>query len=194
MKNYNEVGTILHGRLQPAQQGTSRSDRRSFWARAGGTNWPGAGADPETELVIRAGEPLPTTGLVAPRRSEFSDLRLSAGVRRAGYITGRANTHGPCADVQANPPPPKHQRRRRPAPSNQRVTTLKGLSLSNRPTECITAIDLRTGEKWQMPHGDTPDVVRNHPKLKGLTIPKTGQGAASACSSRRRSSSQVIRW
>jgi glucose dehydrogenase len=28
---------------------------------------------------------------------------------------------------------------------------------------------------WQVPHGDTPDVVRNHPALKGLTIPKTGQ-------------------
>ena len=26
-----------------------------------------------------------------------------------------------------------------------------------------------------MPHGDTPDNVRNHPALKGLTIPKTGQ-------------------
>jgi quinoprotein glucose dehydrogenase len=28
---------------------------------------------------------------------------------------------------------------------------------------------------WQTPHGDTPDVVRNHPALKGLNIPKTGQ-------------------
>ena len=32
--------------------------------------------------------------------------------------------------------------------------------------------------KWQVPHGDTPDIVRNHPKLKGLTIPKTGQGGS----------------
>jgi quinoprotein glucose dehydrogenase len=28
---------------------------------------------------------------------------------------------------------------------------------------------------WQVPHGDTPDTVRNHPALKGLNIPKTGQ-------------------
>ena len=28
---------------------------------------------------------------------------------------------------------------------------------------------------WQVPHGDTPDNVRNHPALKGLNIPKTGQ-------------------
>ena len=28
---------------------------------------------------------------------------------------------------------------------------------------------------WQVPHGDTPDGVRNNPALKGLNIPKTGQ-------------------
>jgi quinoprotein glucose dehydrogenase len=43
----------------------------------------------------------------------------------------------------------------------------------------LSAIDLTRGElKWQVPHGDTPDVVRNHPKLRGLTIPKTGQGGS----------------
>jgi quinoprotein glucose dehydrogenase len=26
-----------------------------------------------------------------------------------------------------------------------------------------------------VPHGETPDAVRNHPLLRGLTIPKTGQ-------------------
>ena len=29
-----------------------------------------------------------------------------------------------------------------------------------------------------MPHGETPDVVRNHPLLKGMTIPRTGQPAS----------------
>ena len=29
--------------------------------------------------------------------------------------------------------------------------------------------------KFQVPHGDTPDAVRNSPLLKGLNIPKTGQ-------------------
>jgi quinoprotein glucose dehydrogenase len=31
---------------------------------------------------------------------------------------------------------------------------------------------------WRVPHGDTPDAVRNHPKLKGMDIPKTGQGGS----------------
>jgi len=28
---------------------------------------------------------------------------------------------------------------------------------------------------WQIAHGETPDNVRNHPLLKGLTIPRTGR-------------------
>ena len=28
---------------------------------------------------------------------------------------------------------------------------------------------------WQIPHGETPDNVKNHPALKGLNIPRTGQ-------------------
>ena len=28
---------------------------------------------------------------------------------------------------------------------------------------------------WSTPHGDTPDAVRNHPALRGMNIPKTGQ-------------------
>ena len=32
---------------------------------------------------------------------------------------------------------------------------------------------------WRVAHGDTPDNVRNHPLLKGMTIPKTGQAGTS---------------
>jgi quinoprotein glucose dehydrogenase len=47
------------------------------------------------------------------------------------------------------------------------------------PYGVLSAINLDKGElTWQVPHGDTPDAVRNHPALKGLNIPKTGQGGA----------------
>jgi quinoprotein glucose dehydrogenase len=40
----------------------------------------------------------------------------------------------------------------------------------------ITAIDLNKGDiAWQVPHGETPDNIRNHPDLQGLNIPRTGQ-------------------
>ncbi len=45
------------------------------------------------------------------------------------------------------------------------------------PYGMLVAIDMNRAELlWQVPHGDTPDAVRNHPALKGLDIPKTGQG------------------
>ena len=32
---------------------------------------------------------------------------------------------------------------------------------------------------WQVAHGDTPDNIRDHPLLRGLNIPKTGQAGTS---------------
>jgi quinoprotein glucose dehydrogenase len=44
------------------------------------------------------------------------------------------------------------------------------------PYGTISAINLDTGEiLWQIAHGETPDLIRNHPALKGLKIPRTGQ-------------------
>jgi len=51
-----------------------------------------------------------------------------------------------------------------------------GLPLIKPPYGTISAINLDRGEiVWQIAHGETPDVVRNHPALKGLNIPRTGQ-------------------
>ena len=53
---------------------------------------------------------------------------------------------------------------------------LNGLPIIKPPYGVVTALDMNSGTlKWQVPHGDTPDAVRNHPMLKGMTIPKTGQ-------------------
>ena len=44
------------------------------------------------------------------------------------------------------------------------------------PYGVITAIDMDRGEiVWQIPHGETPDNVRNHRALQALEIPRTGQ-------------------
>jgi quinoprotein glucose dehydrogenase len=51
-----------------------------------------------------------------------------------------------------------------------------GLPIVKPPYGLLAAMDLNRGELlWQTPHGDTPDNVRNHPALKGMNIPKTGQ-------------------
>jgi quinoprotein glucose dehydrogenase len=57
--------------------------------------------------------------------------------------------------------------------------TVQGLSIIKPPYSVLAAIDLDKGAiKWRVPHGETPDVVRNHPLLKGMPIPRTGQGAS----------------
>jgi quinoprotein glucose dehydrogenase len=65
------------------------------------------------------------------------------------------------------------------APGAQGQLTVKGLPLLKPPYSQISAIDLKTGTiLWHVPHGDTPDNVRNNPALKGLNIPRTGHGGA----------------
>jgi quinoprotein glucose dehydrogenase len=56
---------------------------------------------------------------------------------------------------------------------------VQGLSILKPPYGVLSAIDLEKGQiKWKVPHGETPDAVRNHPLLKGVTIPRTGQSGS----------------
>jgi len=54
----------------------------------------------------------------------------------------------------------------------------QGLPIWKPPYSSITAIDMTTGEHlWSMPNGDTPERIKNHPALKGVNLPNTGQQA-----------------
>jgi quinoprotein glucose dehydrogenase len=56
------------------------------------------------------------------------------------------------------------------------ATNIQGLPLGKPPYGLISAINLDRGDiVWQVPHGDTPDNIKNHPALKGLNIPRTGR-------------------
>ena len=56
------------------------------------------------------------------------------------------------------------------------LPTVQGLRLLKPPYGRITAYNMNRGEiAWQIPNGDTPDNVKNHPALKGVNIPKTGK-------------------
>src|SRR5262249_38351134 len=61
---------------------------------------------------------------------------------------------------------------------------VQGLSIVKPPYGVLSAIDMNKGDLlWSVPHGDTPDNVRNHPVvgpiladyLKKNNLPKTGQ-------------------
>jgi quinoprotein glucose dehydrogenase len=152
----------------------------------GGTNWPGVSYDPETHTIFaqanNAG--ITSTSLVPPPPG-FSDIRYVSGISGQPFreVLGPGDccaADSPRAEAQAqaqraaaaNPPPAAA-----PAPNpNAGGLTVDGLPIVKPPYGTISAVNLDRGEiVWQVPHGDTPDNVRNHPALKGLNIPKTGQ-------------------
>ena len=66
--------------------------------------------------------------------------------------------------------------RAREIPAAQAALNVDGIPLVKPPWGRITAIDLKVGEiLWQIPHGETPDNIRNHPLLEGVTVPRTGR-------------------
>jgi quinoprotein glucose dehydrogenase len=55
------------------------------------------------------------------------------------------------------------------------LPTVDGLPIVKPPYGRITALDLKTGDiAWQVANGDTPPAIRDHPLLKGVTMPRTG--------------------
>jgi len=151
---------------------------------SGGTNWPGAGADPETGIVYaQANMSAFTPESVAPPPPGFSDIPYQAGVVGQPFRLRVAAGTGTYADVNQAQRAAVEEATSPAAPPGAQparaFNAVEGLSMVKPPYGVMSAIDLRKGElKWQVPHGDTPDAVRNHSKLKGITIPKTGQGGS----------------
>ncbi len=147
---------------------------------SGGTNWPGGAFDPETHIAyIPSFTAMPILGLLPPPSKEFSDLPYVSGNALTGvrYVSGPGENVG--ADATSRSPAARSSAT---TTNDERVNgnaAPQGLPLLKPPYGRITAIDLDRGEfVWQIAHGETPDSVRNHPALKGLTIPRTGQSGA----------------
>jgi quinoprotein glucose dehydrogenase len=144
---------------------------------SGGTNWPGGAFDPETQvLYVPSYTSLVPVGLMPPPSKEFSDIRYVLGDARTGvrYITGPGENAG----ADAPPPTPGA-----PATGGEGGggggPNPQGLPYLKPPYGRITAIDMTRAEfVWQTAHGETPDSVRNHPALKGVNVPRTGQAGA----------------
>jgi len=161
---------------------------------SGGVNWPGSAYDPELHAFFThaCNACIAPLGLVAPPK-EFSDLDYVMGTAGATFRPIVGGGEGEAADAPrparpaAPPPPPTPP----PAPAGGAAAggrggappagggfgaTVQGLSIVKPPYGVVVGINLDKGElMWSTPHGDTPDAVRNHPALRGMNIPKTGQ-------------------
>ena len=117
-------------------------------AGSGGTNWPGGGYDPETHILyVPSRTGFYSWELIPPPGPQVSDMRYVKGTAKYGV------GHGGLRDLN-----------------------VQGLPLVKPPYGRLSAIDLDRGDiLWQRPHGDTPDLVKNHPALAELEIPRTGE-------------------
>ena len=171
----------------------------------GGTNWPGVAYDPETHTVFAQANNVNITATsLAPPPKGFSDIRYVSGIegREFREVIGpgdccAADSPRAIAQIEAARATAAAQGASpavtAPAPAPAAATApgatppglfgglaVDGLTILKPPYGTIAAVNLDRGEiVWRVAHGDTPDNVRNHPALKGLNIPKTGQPGTS---------------
>jgi quinoprotein glucose dehydrogenase len=167
----------------------------------GGVNWPGSGFDVETGIFYTQAnmanvtaakyeaeefeqvspehqEKLGPNGRLPRWEAEPNYGMRGAGAGRGAAAGGRGAAPGargaaPAAGAAAPGGAPAA-----PAGFGRGSLTqgLQGLPIVKPPYGVIAGIDL-SGPKllFQVPHGDTPDAIRNNPVLQGMNIPKTGQ-------------------
>ena len=146
-------------------------------ATGGGTNWPGGSFDPENNILFVSSNSSVASLAVVPPYPGQSDMAYIQG----NAVTGPRTTGGAGSAAGGG--------RSQFRPTEERTVTIdpergpprlnlsvQGLPLLKPPYGVITAIDMNQGEiLWKIPHGSTPDRIRNNPALAGLDIPRTGQ-------------------
>jgi len=141
----------------------------------GGANWEGGAFDPETGIAyIFSTTNLTRLSLVNdPARSNMNYIQGGGGggEGRGGDDGGGGGRGGRGAAGRGAAPDAT------PARAALPPMTVFGLPLIKPPYGRVTAINMSTGDHvWMQPIGDTPDNIKNHERLKGVTIPRTGRG------------------
>jgi quinoprotein glucose dehydrogenase len=141
----------------------------------GGANWPGGSYDPETHTIyIFSKNQFEITGIVVENGRVFQ----RGGQPAPGSADSGGGAFGGIASLTGG-----NGGRRGPSmkdgindPIVPGMISIEGIPLMKPPYGRITAIDLNRGDiAWQIVHGETPDHIKNHRLLKGVTIPRTGQ-------------------
>jgi quinoprotein glucose dehydrogenase len=148
------------------------------------TNWPGGGYDPELHIAFMPAGNVPGVRALRKGPTNFTDIEYTAGVEDTNFNI----VYGPgdccAADNPVTAQRAKEARENAPLAGGGGEggggLNVQGLPIVKPPYGLLAAVDLDKGAlKWQTPHGDTPDNVRNNPALRGISIPKTGQAGTS---------------
>jgi quinoprotein glucose dehydrogenase len=142
----------------------------------GGTNWEGGAFDPETKIAYIF------SSTEFNRRSLINDSARSnmnfidgggGGGRGAGRGEGGAEGG---AGGEGRGAPVGGRGRAGGGPDAAPPLNAFGLPLVKPPYGRVTAINMNTGDHvWMAPIGGTPENIKNHKMLQGVTIPRTGR-------------------
>jgi quinoprotein glucose dehydrogenase len=155
---------------------------------SGGTNWPGAGFDPETGIAYaQAAQAFVTPISLRTPPEGFSDIRYVSGRNDQPFRVAEGPGYGSAADYPTAPRGARGRGAEAPAaaaaaPGGRGAATppagggggglglqIQNLPIVKPPYGVVSAIDINKGElKWSVPYGETPDNIRNHPVLKNM--------------------------
>jgi glucose dehydrogenase len=144
-----EIGPLF---LPPLHRDNKLGKKGSLWCPGdvGGVNIDGpAAADPTSGILYVTSRKGCSSRILAPGKERDAIEPAPTGTTISDYAVLRA----------------------------QGVRGPDDLPLYKPPYSRITAIDMNTGEHlWWVPVGETPNRIKNHPKLKGITVGDTGTG------------------
>jgi quinoprotein glucose dehydrogenase len=145
----------------------------------GGTNWEGGAFDPETKIAyIFSSTEFNRRSLINdPARSNMNYIDGGGG-GRGGRGAGRGeggaeDAAGPAGRAAGAGAAAAGPGRAGGAADAAPPLNAFGLPLIKPPYGRVTAINMNTGDHvWMAPIGGTPENIRNHKMLKGVTIPR----------------------
>ena len=151
----HKIGPLFN---PPLHQDNDQGYRAAYWCPGdgGGTNIDGPSvADPETGILYVSTRAACSSRIVVSGEERDTNIEAPTGVTFSDFASLRSD----------------------------QVRHPDGIPMFKPPYSHITAIDMNTGDHlWQLPIGETPDRVTNHPDLQGMEIPATGTGRNAAMS------------
>lgn len=154
---------------------------------SGGTNWPGAGYDPELHTVFaQAAQAFVTPISLRTPPEGFTDIKYVSGRNDQPFREAQGPGFGSAADAPQTrrPTPPPAAAGGRGAAAGrggggQGGLLIDGLPIVKPPYGVISAVNLDKGAiSWTVPYGETPDNVRAILKQRNIDYGNTGMNGS----------------